>query len=41
MVVHAKFGRGRVLREIGDKLEIDFGEAGVRTLLAKFVVPDA
>lgn len=36
-VVHAKFGRGRVVREIGDKLEIDFGEHGCRTLLARFV----
>lgn len=36
-VVHAKFGRGRVLRELGDKLEIDFGDHGCRTLLARFV----
>lgn len=40
-VEHAKFGVGRVLRSIGDgdarKLDIDFGPAGVRTILARFV----
>lgn len=40
-VEHAKFGVGRVLRAIGDgdarKLDIDFGAAGVRTILARFV----
>lgn len=36
-VQHPKFGRGRVIAERGDKLEIDFGEHGVRTLLARFV----
>lgn len=40
-VEHAKFGVGRVLRAIGDgdtrKLDIDFGPAGVRTILARFV----
>lgn len=29
-VVHPKFGRGRVVREVGDKLEIDFDEHGRR-----------
>lgn len=40
-VEHAKFGVGRVLRAIGEgdarKLDIDFGPAGVRTILARFV----
>lgn len=40
-VQHGKFGVGRVLRSTGDgdarKLEIDFGPAGVRTILARFV----
>ena len=40
-VQHDKFGVGRVLRSTGDgdtrKLEIDFGAAGVRTILARFV----
>lgn len=40
-VSHAKFGVGRVLRSTGGgddrKLEIDFGAAGVRTILARFV----
>ncbi len=40
-VEHARFGVGRVLRATGDgetrKLEIDFGAAGVRTILARFV----
>ena len=39
MVTHAKFGPGRVLREFDDKLEIDFGAAGVKTLQARFVTP--
>jgi hypothetical protein len=38
---HRKFGVGRVLRAIGEgdarKLDIDFGPAGVRTILARFV----
>lgn len=40
-VEHVKFGVGRVLRAIGAgegrKLDIDFGAAGVRTILARFV----
>lgn len=40
-VEHSKFGVGRVLRAIGEgdarKLDIDFGPAGVRTILARFV----
>jgi hypothetical protein len=40
-VQHSKFGVGRVLRSTGGgdarKLEIDFGPAGVRTILARFV----
>jgi hypothetical protein len=36
-VEHAKFGKGRVLREIDGKLEIDFGDAGIKTLLSRFV----
>jgi len=40
-VMHAKFGEGVVLRELNDggeaKLEIDFGAAGRRILLARFV----
>lgn len=38
-VTHPKFGSGRVLRAFEDKLEIDFGEAGVKTLQARFVTP--
>lgn len=38
-VRHAKLGVGRVVRELGDRLELDFGEGGVRTLLARFVEP--
>lgn len=38
---HAKFGVGRLLRATGEgdaqKLELDFGAAGVRTILARFV----
>jgi hypothetical protein len=38
-VRHARFGEGLVLRAIpeSDKLEIDFGPAGVRILVAKYV----
>jgi hypothetical protein len=40
-VTHAKFGEGVVLRELSDggeaKLEIDFGAAGRKILLARFV----
>jgi hypothetical protein len=38
-VRHEKFGVGTVLREVPgtEKLEIDFGEAGVRVLVAKYV----
>lgn len=37
-VRHAKFGVGQVLRALeGDKLEVDFGAAGTKTLLRRFV----
>lgn len=36
-VVHAKFGEGTVLRALEGKLEIDFGEHGVKVLAEKFV----
>jgi hypothetical protein len=38
-VVHPKFGRGRVRRDLGDRLEIDFEDGGTRVLLARFVTP--
>lgn len=37
-VRHSKFGVGRVLRELPDRLEIDFGEHGTRTVLPTFVI---
>ncbi len=36
-VVHPKFGEGRVLRAFEGKLDIDFGEQGIKTLLERFV----
>jgi hypothetical protein len=36
-VVHEKFGVGVVLRDAEGKLQIDFGDAGVKTLAARFV----
>jgi hypothetical protein len=36
-VRHAKFGDGTLVQVLGEKLEIDFGAAGKKTLLAKFV----
>jgi hypothetical protein len=36
-VAHRTFGKGTVLAEEDGKLRIDFGAAGVKTLLAKFV----
>ena len=38
-VRHRKFGRGAVTRVDGDKLEIDFGAAGVRKVVDSFVDP--
>ncbi len=38
---HPKFGRGKILRQIGDgadlKYEVAFPESGTKTLLARFV----
>jgi hypothetical protein len=36
-VIHTKFGRGRVLREVEGTLEIEFEAHGTRKLLARFV----
>lgn len=36
-VVHKKFGRGVVLREVDGKLQIDFGANGIRLLASSFV----
>ncbi len=37
-VEHPKFGSGKILREFdGEKLEIEFADGSVRTLLARFV----
>jgi hypothetical protein len=38
-VVHAKFGTGTVLRSLEGKLEIDFGEHGIKVLAERFVKP--
>ena len=39
-VLHPKFGRGRVLRENGEQLEIAF-DSGKRTLLRRFVTEES
>jgi hypothetical protein len=36
-VAHAKFGEGTIVRDLGDKVEVDFGVHGVRRLLAAYV----
>lgn len=36
-VVHKTFGRGKVLRAIGDKVEVDFQDAGRKTVLRSFL----
>ncbi len=38
-VFHQKFGYGKVLHSEGDKLEIAFDKAGVKKVMAGFVVP--
>ena len=38
-VFHQKFGYGKVLTSDGDKLEIAFDKAGVKKVMAGFVVP--
>jgi len=38
-VVHVKFGTGTVLAEAEGKLQIDFGEHGIKTIAEKFVSP--
>lgn len=38
-VFHQKFGYGKVLHSEGDKLEIAFEKAGVKKVMASFVVP--
>ena len=38
-VFHQKFGYGKVLVAEGDKLEIAFDKAGVKKVMAGFVVP--
>ena len=38
-VFHQKFGYGKVLMAEGDKLEIAFDKAGVKKVMAGFVVP--
>jgi DNA helicase-2/ATP-dependent DNA helicase PcrA len=38
-VFHQKFGYGKVLHSEGDKLEIAFEKAGVKKVMAGFVVP--
>ena len=38
-VFHQKFGYGKVLTAEGDKLEISFDKAGVKKVMAGFVVP--
>lgn len=36
-VIHPSFGKGAVLSEDDGKLRIDFGDKGIKTLLARFV----
>jgi DNA helicase-2/ATP-dependent DNA helicase PcrA len=38
-IFHQKFGYGRVLHSEGDKLEIAFEKAGVKKVMASFVMP--
>jgi DNA helicase-2/ATP-dependent DNA helicase PcrA len=38
-IFHQKFGYGKVLHSEGDKLEIAFEKAGVKKVMAGFVVP--
>jgi DNA helicase-2/ATP-dependent DNA helicase PcrA len=38
-IFHQKFGYGKVLHAEGDKLEIAFDKAGVKKVMASFVVP--
>ncbi len=40
-VFHTKFGYGAITGIEGDKLEIEFDKAGIKKLVAKFVVPAA
>jgi DNA helicase-2/ATP-dependent DNA helicase PcrA len=38
-IFHQKFGYGKVLHAEGDKLEIAFDKAGVKKVMASFVMP--
>lgn len=38
-VIHPTFGQGRVLDQRDDKLRIDFGAAGIKTIAERFVKP--
>jgi DNA helicase-2/ATP-dependent DNA helicase PcrA len=38
-IFHQKFGYGKVLHSEGDKLEIAFDKAGVKKVMASFVMP--
>ena len=38
-VFHQKFGYGAVTAIEGDKLEVAFDKAGVKKIVAKFIVP--
>ncbi|RDC73204.1 DNA helicase II [Rhodovulum sp. 12E13] len=40
-VFHQKFGYGEVAEIEGDKLAVDFDKAGVKKVLAKFLLPEA